>query len=100
MAVPSFRKSMHVGFCAVEFDSSKLLKYIHRIRRKGMRRQRADQPSGGKEVAMLDLLFWVFFGLGFLVMLIMIVTIFRSVWESRKDREIWKGMSGNSLLQR
>lgn len=49
---------------------------------------------------MLDLLFWVFFGLGFLVMLIMIVTIFRSVWESRKDRDIWKGMSGKSLLQR
>ena len=49
---------------------------------------------------MLDLLFWLFFGLGFLVMLIMIVTIFRSVLENRKDRDIWKGMGGKSLLQR
>lgn len=49
---------------------------------------------------MLDLVFWIFFGLGFLVMLTMIVTVFRSVWESRKDRDIWKRMSGRSLLQR
>lgn len=50
---------------------------------------------------MADLLFWVFFGVGFVVMVVMIVSVFRSVWEGKKEREIWKGLSGkSSLLQR
>lgn len=54
-----------------------------------------------KGVAMLDLLFWVFFGVGFVVMAVMIVSVFRTIWEGKKEREIWKGLSGkSSLLQK
>ncbi len=50
---------------------------------------------------MVDLAFWVFFGLGFVVMVVMIVSVFQAVWEGKKEREIWKGLSGkSSLLQR
>ena len=47
------------------------------------------------------LLFWVFFGVGFVVMAVMIVSVFRAIWEGKKEREIWKGLSGkSSLLQK
>lgn len=50
---------------------------------------------------MADLLFWVFFGVGFAVMVVMIVSVFLAVWEGKKEREIWKGLSGkSSFLQR
>ena len=50
---------------------------------------------------MLNLLFWVFFGVGFVVMVVMIVSVFRTIWEGKKEREIWKGLSGkSSLLQK
>ncbi len=47
---------------------------------------------------MLDLLFWVFFGIGFMVIVVMIVSVFREIWRVRKEREIWKGLSGKSSL--
>lgn len=43
---------------------------------------------------MVDLLIWTFFGAGFIVMIVMIVSVFRAIWEGRKEREIWKGLSG------
>jgi hypothetical protein len=50
---------------------------------------------------MLDLLFWVFFGVGFVVMAVMIVSVFRAIWEGKKEREIWKELSGkSSILQK
>ena len=50
---------------------------------------------------MVDLVFWGFFGLGFVVMVVMIVSVFRAVWEGKKERDIWSGISGkSSLLQR
>lgn len=47
---------------------------------------------------MVDVLFWVFFGIGFLVMLAMIVFVFRTIWEGRKERDSWKGLSGKSSI--
>lgn len=49
---------------------------------------------------MADLLFWVFFGAGFAVMVVMIVSIFRTVWEGRKEREVWKGLRDKSSFLR
>jgi hypothetical protein len=50
---------------------------------------------------MLDLLFWVFFAFGFGVMVVMIVSVFQAIWEGKKERDSWKGLSGkSSLLQR
>ncbi|MBI5420155.1 MAG: hypothetical protein HZA60_08695 [Deltaproteobacteria bacterium] len=50
---------------------------------------------------MVDLLFWAFFGIGFLVMVVMIFSVFRAIWEGKKDRDIWKGLRGkSSILQR
>jgi hypothetical protein len=45
---------------------------------------------------MVDLVFWGFFGLGFVVMVVMIVSVFQALWDGRKEREIWKGISGKS----
>jgi hypothetical protein len=53
------------------------------------------EPTFRQEgVAMVDLLIWTFFGAGFIVMIVMIVSVFRAIWEGRKEREIWKGLSG------
>ncbi len=49
---------------------------------------------------MVDLLFWIFFGAGFAVMAVMIVSIFRTVWEGRKERETWKGLRDKSSFLR
>jgi hypothetical protein len=49
---------------------------------------------------MVDLVFWGFFGLGFVVMVVMIVSVFQALWDGRKEREIWKGISGKSSLLR
>ncbi len=46
---------------------------------------------------MVDVLFWVFFGLGFAVMAVMIVFVFREIWGG-KERTDWKGLSGKSSL--
>ena len=53
-----------------------------------------------KGVATMDFLFGVFFGIGFAVMIVMIVSVFRAIWEGKKEREIWKGLSGKSSLLR
>ncbi|MBI5575460.1 MAG: hypothetical protein HY896_03770 [Deltaproteobacteria bacterium] len=45
---------------------------------------------------MADLLIWVFFGAGFFVMIVMIVSVFRGIWEGRKERELWKSLEGKS----
>lgn len=47
---------------------------------------------------MADLLFWTFFGIGFVVMVVMIVSVFRAIWEGKRDRDIWKGLSGKSSI--
>lgn len=39
---------------------------------------------------MLDILFWAFFGIGFLVMLAMIVSAFLSIRDGRKGKESWR----------
>jgi hypothetical protein len=67
------RKSLHVGFRAVEIDSSNPLKYEKRERSQRKRRiggnARTNLPAGGgRDAGSLDLLFWLFFGIGFVVM--------------------------------
>jgi hypothetical protein len=50
---------------------------------------------------MVDLLFWIFFGLGFVVMIFMIGSVFRAVLEGKKEREAWKRLNDrSSFLQR
>lgn len=44
----------------------------------------------------MDFFAWAFFGAGFVVMVVMIVSVFRSVWEGRKERDAWKVLSGKS----
>jgi hypothetical protein len=81
------RKSLLVGFRAVEIDSLNSLKYEKGERSQRKRRiggnARTDLPAGGGRDA------------------VMIVSIFSAIWEGKKEREIWKGLSGkSSLLQR
>ncbi|MDA8121996.1 MAG: hypothetical protein M0Z38_05440 [Deltaproteobacteria bacterium] len=47
---------------------------------------------------MLDVLFWVFFGFGFAVMAVMIVSVFREILGGGKERDSWKRLSGKSSL--
>jgi len=47
---------------------------------------------------MMDVLFWAFFGIGFLVMMAMIVSVFRSIWNGKKERDHWKEISGKSSI--
>jgi uncharacterized membrane protein YoaT (DUF817 family) len=50
---------------------------------------------------MMDVLFWGFFGIGFLVMLAMIVSVFQSIWKGKKEREHWKDLRDKpSILHR
>ena len=50
---------------------------------------------------MMDLLFWAFFGIGFLVMMAMIVSVFRAIWSGKKERDHWKAIRDkSSILQR
>jgi len=50
---------------------------------------------------MMDVLFWGFFGIGFLVMLAMIVSVFLSVWNGKKERDHWKDLRDKpSILRR
>ncbi len=49
---------------------------------------------------MVNVLFWVFFGAGFLVMLAMIVSVFHSVWKGKKERDNWKALRDNSSILR
>lgn len=48
--------------------------------------------------AMVDVLFWVFFGIGFFVMLAMILSIFRTIWAGKKERDAWKGLEEKSSI--
>jgi hypothetical protein len=48
----------------------------------------------------MEFVIWIFFGAGFIVMVVMMVFVFRSIWEGKKEREIWKGMDGKSSLFR
>ena len=57
-------------------------------------------PRRGKGVAMMDLFFWAFFGIGFLVMLAMIVSVFRAIWNGKKERDHWKEISDQSSFLR
>lgn len=49
---------------------------------------------------MVDVLFWVFFGAGFLVMLAMIVAAFLSVRQGRKRMDEWRELEEKSSLLR
>lgn len=50
---------------------------------------------------MMDVLFWGFFGIGFLVMLAMIVSVFQSIWKGKKERDYWKDLRDKpSILHR
>ncbi|HSM00566.1 MAG TPA: hypothetical protein VK944_10650 [Candidatus Limnocylindria bacterium] len=50
---------------------------------------------------MMDVLFWGFFGVGFLVMLAMIVSVFRSIWNGKRERDNWKELvDKSSILKR
>jgi hypothetical protein len=48
--------------------------------------------------AMVDVLFWVFFGVGFIVMIATILSIFRTIWVGKKERDAWKGLEGKSSI--
>lgn len=47
---------------------------------------------------MLDILLWAFFGIGFLVMLAMIISAFLSIRDGRKRKESWRELNGDSSL--
>lgn len=49
---------------------------------------------------MIDLLFWGFFGIGFLVMLAMIVSVFQSIWNGKKEKDTWKALDDKSSILR
>ena len=49
---------------------------------------------------MLDVLFWAFFGIGFFVMLAMIVSAFLSIREGRRERDAWKDLEDKSSFFR
>jgi hypothetical protein len=50
---------------------------------------------------MMDVLFWAFFGIGFLVMLAMIVSVFQSLWNGKKEKNRWRaGGEDSSILHR
>jgi len=46
----------------------------------------------------MDFLFWAFFGIGFVVMVVMIVSVFRAIWEGKKESDAWRRLSGKSSL--
>lgn len=48
----------------------------------------------------MDVLFYAFFGIGFLVMMAMIVFVFRSIWSGKKERDHWKTLDDNSSILR
>lgn len=58
-------------------------------------------PRGEKGAAMMDVLFWAFFGIGFFMMLAMIVSVFQSLWKAKKEKNRWKaGGENSSILHR
>jgi uncharacterized membrane protein YoaT (DUF817 family) len=57
-------------------------------------------PGGEGGVAMMDVLFWAFFGIGFLVMLAMIVSVFHGIWSGKKEKDHWKALSDKSSILR
>lgn len=66
-------------------------------------RQRADErsrPCGREGAVMLDILFWAFFGVGFLVMLAMVVSAFLSIRDGKRRKESWRELEGESSFLR
>ncbi len=49
---------------------------------------------------MMDVLFWAFFGIGFFVMLAMIVSVFHAVWKGKKEKDHWRALNDNSSILR
>jgi hypothetical protein len=47
---------------------------------------------------MMDVLFWAFFGIGFFVMLAMIVTVFHAIYRGKKEKDHWKALSDKSSI--
>jgi len=70
------------------------------VRRQGNARTNIHGPKRGGGVAMMDVLFWAFFGIGFLVMLAMIVSVFHSIWNGKKERDHWRALSDKSSILR
>lgn len=56
------------------------------------------RPGRVEGDAMVDVLFWVFFGVGFIVMLAMVLSIFRTIWAGKKERDAWKGLEEKSSI--
>lgn len=67
-------------------------------RGRGNARTNTDAPREGGGDAMVDVLFWVFFGVGFIVMIATILSIFRTIWVGKKERDAWKGLEGKSSI--
>jgi Na+/H+ antiporter NhaC len=70
------------------------------MRRLATRGRTFMAPDGARGVAMMDVLFWAFFGIGFLVMMAMIVFVFRSIGNGKKERDHWKALDDNSSILR
>jgi hypothetical protein len=70
------------------------------MRRLAIRGRTFMAPGGAMEVAMMDVLFWAFFGIGFLVMMAMIVFVFRSIGNGKTERDHWKALNDNSSILR
>jgi len=49
---------------------------------------------------MLDILLWAFFGIGFFVMLAMILSAFLSIRDARRRKESWRELEGESSILR
>ena len=70
------------------------------MRRLATRGRTFMAPGGARGVAMMDVLFYAFFGIGFLVMMAMIVFVFRSIWNGKKERDHWKALDDKSSILR
>lgn len=46
----------------------------------------------------MHVLFWGFFVIGFLVMAAMIVSVFRSIWNGKRERDHWKELADKSSI--
>ena len=65
------------------------------------RRRTFMAPGGEGGTAMMDVLFWGFFVVGFLVMVVMIVSVFRAIWNGKKERDHWRDLRDKqSILHR
>ena len=77
--------------------------YIINMSPNQVERKRADEhswPQEGRGDAMIHVLFWAFFGIGFFVMLAMIVSVFYAIWAGKRERDQWKALLDKSSILR